>query len=72
MFVKLVKGKTETTYQCTHVQVTDLHGKVRVELIPNEFSINIPGDGEIVYLMNDQGDTTDSYPKKVNRKEFRA
>ena len=64
MLVKLMMGgrKGEQLFQCEHLTKTfpaDLTG-VEVELAPGGELLKLPDDGEVIYVMNDKGDTVDS------------
>jgi hypothetical protein len=61
MLVKTVKGRDHSTRECRHVQVTHWPDRVEIEVCPGGPTIELPRDGEVVYLMNDRGDTVDSY-----------
>lgn len=60
MLVKLVSGNVHRTYQCSHNQITYYPDRIQVELMPSGRIMNLPEDGEAIYIMNDRGDTTDS------------
>lgn len=75
MFVKIHKGLDSRTYQCQHIQVTHLKDGegLSIELAPGP-TLLLPDDGDVVYAMNDEGDTIDTHrwPPQSKQKEFRA
>jgi hypothetical protein len=84
MLVKVIAGGASCTYQCMHVAVTNLPDPgqpdrskaetvgIEIELGPSGPTICLPEDGDAAYIMNDAGDTVDSYrwpPKSAKGKE---
>lgn len=73
MLVKLMKGNEGWTHPCTHIHVTEIPEDcvavksgldtpgIRIELSPKGPTIRLPEDGEVVYVMNDGGDTIDTH-----------
>lgn len=73
--VKLVNNNREQIFPCTHIQVDRWEDRIQVEIQPGTKIIEIPRDGQVIYVMNERGDTIDSYPwppKSKVTKEFRA
>lgn len=84
MLVKIIKQDgRQFTYQCSHIGVTtvsegcpaalsglDVPG-VTLELMPKGPTLRLPDDGEVVYVMNDAGNTVDSYRWPPEKKEMR-
>jgi len=67
MLVRLITKEGSHTYQCEHVEVLESDEGVRVSVLPKGPTLRLPEDGERIYMMNDRGDTVDSYrwPPKV-------
>lgn len=74
MQVKIVNGFKEHIYQCEDIDVTRFpdDGPNRQHFTPDQIGIEvrccprgptlrIPRDGEVIYVMNDRGDTTNTY-----------
>jgi hypothetical protein len=77
--LKAVKesGKEKMYPPCTEYSATPSEEKIEIELTREKEivgKIELPQDGEVVFVMNDKGDNVDSYryPPKIVRKEFRA
>lgn len=64
MLVKLVNGSKSDTGGCDNIVVTNLVDKIQIEMVKASKvvrTINLPDDGNTVYVMNDGGDTIDTY-----------
>lgn len=73
--VKIVDRNREEIFPCTHIQVDRYSDCVRVEIQPGPTILEVPRDGQVIYVMNERGDTIDSYPwppRSKKQKEFRA
>lgn len=70
MVIKVIKGNHETTYPCQHHAVTHGKDKMVMEIVQSaskRVTVELPRDGDIIYVMNDHGKTVDSFrwpPKK--------
>lgn len=62
MLIKLVgeEGRSRM-YECSHVQFTHLSDGIEAELGSKGPTLRLPDDGRAIYVMNDRGDTVDSY-----------
>lgn len=60
--IRLVRGSTWKNYQCRHYTVTTMIEYVRIET-SDGVSLQIPDDGEAIYVMNDKGDTLDTFKR---------
>lgn len=80
--VKVVRGESRTYYNCDHLTVKivspeSLAAKERLATpgITLELSsgqvVDLPKDGEAVYLINEQGKTIEAYYWPLRRKETR-
>lgn len=74
MLIKVVNGKQETVkpMRYPHYTVTHLSDGLLMELGTKGPTIRLPDDGEAIFVMNDKGDTIDSYrwPPKVVEAEL--
>jgi hypothetical protein len=58
--IRLVNGDKETTYACRHYTVTKNSSFVKVETSHGD-TFQIPDEGRAIYVMNQFGDTIDTF-----------
>ena len=68
MFVKVKRGLAESTYECERVHFRqgiedegNVLGTVRIDLEPVNISLEEDKNNVIIYVMNNDGKTLDSY-----------
>jgi hypothetical protein len=64
-----MNGNVESIETCTHVQVTKESTQIEIQVLPSNTIITLPNDGNVVYLMNDMGDTVDTFRSPTPKEE---
>ncbi len=61
MLVKSMKGERSELFPCNRIATTTYEDGIKVEVSPGGIVINLPADADALYVMNEKGDTIDSY-----------